>query len=306
MSKKRSFIVEKAFSGAKLRDILLKHLQQGQAISSKQVRTLIDQGCVTVNGKIERFGSRIVQERDVLCVSVVEKVSLRQPPLPVVILYEDDSFLAIDKPAGCISSIDDIAGRNGAISKRWLLVHRLDKDTSGVLLIAKNEAVRAIFEEQFRKQEVTKTYLAIVHGRPKRQEDDIIKPLALKQRAGRQVIWNVEEAGHGMAAFTHYKVQATGLGVSFVVLTPKTGRTHQLRIHLESIGCPIVGEKVYGGRLPPVGTVRHLLHAYSIGCIHPVTKLPVYVKSPLPQDFVAALSELFTNQAKDLICEYSL
>lgn len=293
---KSVLIVSPKQAGSKLRDVLLDL----QLPSSKQARKLIDAGSVFVNGEMVCFGSRIVQKGDEI---IVVPPARHQTPRSISILFEDDDLIALSKPAFCVSSIESLVQLNPSLS-HCEMVHRLDKETSGVLLLAKNTSMKESLETLFHKKCIQKTYVALVAGRPKTSHGVIAMALSLKKKIGNQVVWQADPKSR-LYAETDYFVQGCGRDVSFVRLTPKTGRTHQIRVHMASIGCPIVGDKVYGRRSALPGVHRHMLHASSVSFEHPITKQPCVIKAPLPDDFIEVLQSYVSSRAKELICEYS-
>lgn len=274
-------------AGMKLREVLFQEFHTSYCMSSKYVRKRIEQGSVSINGQIECFGSRIVQKGDTIRLYM----QTEQPSTSPSILYEDEYFLALSKPPFIVSSLQQLIRICPHLSSHFHLVHRLDKETSGVLLIAKTKEVFELFLELFRKQAIKKTYIALVRGCPKDERGVIIKPLALKQRVGDQAVWHIQK--NGLYAETEYKVLQTNKTHSLLEVVPKTGRTHQIRIHLASIGCPLVGDKVYGG---PGGACRHLLHAYRLCFSHPVTQRECVITATLPEEFT-----LFSLDVKELL-----
>ena len=285
-----------------LQDVILERRDLHNALSSKQIRKCIDKGAVFVNGVMECLGSRIVFEGDSLCFYLPD-TSEPDSRMSIPILYEDEHFLALSKPPFLISSLDEFSKRSTHILPSYHLVHRLDKETSGVLLVAKNTDTLEKFKQLFQSHSVKKKYLALVQGGPKKSEGIIIKPLALKKRIGNSAIWHIQEGG--LYAETVYKVIAKSASISLLEVMPKTGRTHQIRVHLASLGCPLVGDKVYGGSHCDHWTERHLLHAYSLRFPHPITGNLCTITAPLPNDCTKVLSRYFGPTSKDLICAFS-
>lgn len=293
------FTVSSRNDESKLRTFLFDSLS-GKVSSSKEARKLIDSGAVTVNGKVERFGCRTLNTGDEVRVRMMSEPKVHER---LCVLFEDDSLIVISKPAGCISSIDALARRGALIDPAWHLVHRLDKETSGVLIIAKNGVVQKALEDQFQGREVEKTYLALVVGRPPQREETILAPMSLQRKRGSQAIWQVDLV-KGMRAETDYFLKVSHKNASLLKVQPKTGRTHQIRVHLASIGCPVMGDKVYGG-VQKGPADRQLLHAYQVQFVHPITGQEIVVKAPLPEDMVRVIRRLFPEKAAEVLCEYS-
>lgn len=225
------------------------------------------------------------------------------------VLRDDPDFVAIDKPAGL--AVHPGAGRSSGTLLDWLqervpetgplprhgLVHRLDKDTSGVLLAAKTAAVAAALSKQFKDRTVTKTYLALVRGIPAEPEAELDAPIA-RHHADRK---KFAIRPDGKPAATRYKVVERlpgkdagrgtgGPGYALLEVTPKTGRTHQIRVHLAAMGSPIAGDETYGTAGPGPG--RQFLHAAKLTFKHPRTGKSVTVESPLPGDLKSFLEGL--------------
>lgn len=213
-------------------------------------------------------------------------------------IFEDDDILVIDKPAGItvhpadgesditIAEIfaDKYTGDND--SDRDMIVHRLDKGTSGVMVLAKNPRARASLMNEFKERKVHKKYLALLSGKLKPEEGIIDIPLA-RDIVKRQRIAPVEE---GKDAKTPYKVVKYFRGHTLVEANPKTGRTHQIRVHFSAIGFPIYGDQRYGN--PKEKTERIFLHAAGLSFIHPTTKKRVKFVSELPSELTKILTKL--------------
>ncbi len=221
--------------------------------------------------------------------------------IPLSILYEDEHLIVLEKPAGMavhpgpghggrtlvnalLAHCPDLPGIGGV--QRPGIVHRLDKDTSGLMLVAKDEKAHRGLTAQLKDREVKKTYLALVEGRPKSDEAIIDAPVGRDpHNRQRMTITNA-----GREARTSYTVRTVYKGYSLVEASPVTGRTHQIRVHMASIGHPVVGDAVYGRRSKLVG--RQFLHAWRIEFRHPVDGREVAFESPLPDDLASALRRL--------------
>ncbi len=261
-----------------------------------------------VNGKAAR-ASYIARQADVVDVEPSNPPPLRATPeqIPLTILYEDADVVAIDKPAGMVvhagagvhsgTLVNALLHRFGRLSRsagelRPGIVHRLDRYTSGVLLVAKNDPAHQRLAEQFASRQVEKTYLALVHGKVKQDRGRIEKPIA---RDPRQRIRMTARLAHGRAAWSEYRVLRRFAAFTFLEVRIGTGRTHQIRVHLASIGHPVVGDRLYGapaqiGSTPTLA--RYFLHAHRIKFHQPSTGEPVTVESPLPEDLETWLSVL--------------
>jgi len=217
--------------------------------------------------------------------------------IPIDIIYQDDSFLAINKAAGMVVHpaagneegtlvnallyhVKDLSGING--ESRPGIVHRLDKDTSGVLLVARNDAAHINISEQIQNRSIQKYYLAIVHGLMKDDVGSIVKPIA-RHKTDRKRMAVTE---YGKYAETHWQVLNTQNNTSLLLLRIITGRTHQIRVHLSSLSRPVVGDIIYNNQNVSKKN-RLLLHAYRIQFQHPLTDETISITAELPQDFLA-------------------
>ena len=282
--------------------------EQLPAFSRARVQSWIKDGRVRVNGAAER-PARLLREGDRIEVEPAELPALHAVPeaIPLRILYEDDDFVAIDKPAGMV--VHAGAGVNSGTLVNALLyrfeslsalggelrpgiVHRLDRYTSGVLLVAKNDAAHRALAAQFAGRQVEKTYLALVGGRVGVDRGRIEKPIARDPRRRIRMTARLER---GRAAWSEYRVLRRFEHFTFLEVRIGTGRTHQIRVHLSSIGHPVAGDRLYGAPasvegLPPLG--RFFLHAHRIRFRHPFSGQPVEVESPLPQDLTSWMERL--------------
>lgn len=234
------------------------------------------------------------------------------------ILYQDSDVLVLDKPAGVLTH-EDGKGKNPSLSE-WLalkfpemkdvgdpielsdgrsvprsgVVHRLDKETSGVVVVARNQTAFDFLKKQFTDRTVVKKYLAFVWGKMKEERGMIDKPIGLSGRDFRRRSASRGAKGELREAVTVYRTLKSADGFSLVEVTPKTGRTHQIRVHFESIGRPVVGDKLYAAKKPPaLGFKRLALHATSLSFELPSGKR-LTVEAPLPADFEKA-GELLAN-----------
>jgi len=238
------------------------------------------------------------------------------------ILYEDEDIVAINKPSGLLVHGDGLPAQPGKLDEPtvadWVvkkfpdihgvgepmelsedefidrpgIVHRLDKDTSGVMLIAKTDEGFNTLKAQFQNREVKKIYHAFVHGKPKHERGLIDKPIGRSQNNIRQ--WSAEGTARGMKreAVTRYVVKESGHGVSFLQIMPETGRTHQIRVHFKAIRHPLVSDSLYAPTLPQkLGFTRTALHARSIEFTNCEGKT-VRVEAPYPEDFEKAFGLL--------------
>lgn len=232
------------------------------------------------------------------------------------IIYEDSALIVLNKPAGLpvhadgksdkstlvdwlVAEYPEIVGvgevqklPNGEVLERPGIVHRLDTQTSGVLVVARTQESFANLKEQFQEREVKKTYRAFVQGSLKEGRGTINRPIG-SSRGGKGPRSATRPHGVMRDAVTMWRLVARGKGVSYVEAFPQTGRTHQIRVHFSSIGHPIVCDPLYGsGRVSQLGFSRLALHAHSLSFTHPLTEEKVSFEAPLPPDFVEAEKEL--------------
>lgn len=271
---------------------------------------LARQGRVLANGRAVPPRYR-VKTGDTLAFAAAEPepFSPTPEPIPLSILREEASWMAIDKPAGLVvhpakghwsgTVVNAVLYHCGSLPgapDRPGIVHRLDVETSGALLIAKTERALVALQRQFARRTVEKTYLAIVQGEPAREAGTIALPLGRSARDRKKVI--VRRDAGARAAESRYRVVERLNGFALVEVTPQTGRMHQIRVHLAAIGHPVAGDKDYGNVRSAVGDQRsamgrQALHAWKLRFADPETSEPVEVEAPLPEDmrrFLAAES----------------
>jgi 23S rRNA pseudouridine1911/1915/1917 synthase len=271
-------------------------------LSRTQVQRLIAAGNITVNGKVTKPGLRLSPGDEVdVTIPPTPPQELKPEAIPLKIIYEDDDLLAVDKPANL--TVHPAPGHPGhtlvnAIlahfphladigdSLRPGVVHRLDKDTSGVMLVAKNSTAQADLAKQFKSHSVTKAYLALVTGKLE-PESGIIEADIGRDPRNRKKMAVVAQ---GREARTEYRVIKYIGNYTLLEIMPETGRTHQIRVHLAAIGFPVVGDKVYGVKSKYLS--RQFLHACRLGFRLPATGEYVEFESELPEDLERALEEI--------------
>jgi 23S rRNA pseudouridine1911/1915/1917 synthase len=285
----------------------------GQHGSRSRVQRLIEAGRVRLNGKVVKAGF-LLRAGDEVAVEVAEaeeeSPATRPPPedIPLAVLHEDQDLLVIDKPAGLVVHPAPGHWRGtlvGALLHRWQggdpgldlgrpgIVHRLDRDTSGVLVIGRTPETVALLSAEFKARRVEKEYLAVVWRCPRPRDGVIDRPIGRHPRQRKRMA--VREGGR--AAVTHYEVTEDFGDLAVVRLRPETGRTHQLRVHLAALGHPLLGDRVYG-RVRNVADdllrafPRHALHAASLAFLHPRTGEAIRFEAPLPEDLGALLAHL--------------
>jgi 23S rRNA pseudouridine1911/1915/1917 synthase len=274
-----------------------------QELSRSHAHKLIADGLVTVNGAPSKPSHRLRHGDDVVVVLPPPEVpALEAEAIPLRVVYQDEDVIVVDKPAGLtvhpaaghphgtlvnalLALFPELANIKGTL--RPGIVHRLDKDTSGLLVVAKNEAAQASLARQIKDRDVHRVYLALVRGHVEPPQAVIDAPIGRHPRRRKRMA--VVEGGR--AAQTRYRVRETlwedDVAYSLVEVEPLTGRTHQIRVHFASIGHPVVGDRLYGKASPLMG--RQFLHAWRLGFRLPASGRYEEFESPLPGDLAAAL-----------------
>ncbi len=288
-------------SGTRLDKYVTEHSPE---LSRTQAQKLISDGYIKVNDRVAKPGLKLnVGDRLTISLPPATPSSLLPEAIPLNIIYEDDDLLVIDKPAGLtvhpapghpahtlvnailshLSSLPDTGDQ-----LRPGIVHRLDKDTSGLMLVAKNSAAHLNLAAQFKARSIVKAYLVLVKGRliP---DDGIIEAPIGRDRRHRERMAVVAE-GRGREARTQYHVVRYIGDYTLLEVRPETGRTHQIRVHLAAIDYPVVGDKVYGVKSPYLS--RQFLHASRLGFHLPSSGEYVEFKSELPPDLAQALKDI--------------
>ena len=282
-------------------------------LSRTQAATLIATGNVTVNGKREKSSYRAVTgDLIVIDEPPVTAREITGESIPITVVYEDEHLLVVDKPSGMVvhpapgnwsgTLVNALMGRGGELSPgaapdRAGIVHRLDKETSGLLLVAKTERAHRILSAAISSRRVTRRYAVMIWGHIERDDLTIEKPLARDPRdRKRMAIVN-----NGRQAKTDF-VRLARFGPGDLLRAHlHTGRTHQIRVHLASVGHPVMGDDVYGGgggrRVVGLASKRHFLHAAWLQFLHPITGTPMDIRSPLPDDLKASLRVIGEGEA---------
>lgn len=269
-------------------------------IQRSAAQAALTHGRVRVNGAMERRAAKLL--RGAVTLELTPLVLPEGPRL--VHLLDDPSFLVIDKPSGLLvhrvgqrrdtSVVDVLLAEGvplaGGTGLRVGVVHRLDRDTSGAMLLAKDAEAHAELLRQFKEREVGKTYLAVVHGRMPAEQGTIDAPIAVGRDPSRRIVREVPGA---RPAQTDFRVVALLRGASVVELHPRTGRTHQIRAHLASLGHPVLGDALYGTLASrATAAPRLMLHARALEFTHPRTGRRTRVESPVPADVTARITSL--------------
>lgn len=277
------WIVQAGQQGLTLLEFLQDKLQE-KNFSMRKIKGWIDAGFCHIAGKVERFSRTKVSPRQKISLHLPEAPASRAP---IQILFEDEVLVIIDKPAG-YSCDERLVQDMTKLGKKVVLVHRLDKETSGVLILAKNQKIKDYFVEEFRARRISKRYLAIVQGVVNEESGSIEDYLGPIERYQGHVKWGkVSQNGH--IAQTDWKVVKRLKKATLLVLIPHTGRTHQLRIHTSNMGHPILGDKVYGAAS---SSSRLLLHAEAICFQHPKSGMMVEFQACFPADFKECIEAL--------------
>lgn len=276
-------------------DVFLASQMKG---SRSYIQNLIKSGHVTVNGKLGKANAKLSQGSAIL-VEVPEPESIEVLPedIPVEYLYEDHDIIIINKPRGMVVHpavgnysgtlvnallyhCKDLSGINGEI--RPGIVHRLDKDTSGVMMAAKNDAAHVGLAEQVKEHSAKRKYLAIVQGNIVEEKGIIKAPIGRhpKERMKMAVVFE-----NSKDAVTHFSVLERYGYHTLVECTLETGRTHQIRVHFAHIGHPVVNDPFYGYRRMDFPIEGQALHSYTLDVVHPITNEPMHFEAPIPKDF---------------------
>ncbi len=279
-------------------------------LTRSRIQDLIREGQVRIAGATIKAHHRLSgHETITVVIPALKTLDVGPADIPLQILYEDHDLIVIDKPAGLVvhpapgnlegtlvnallHHCRDLSGIGGV--ERPGIVHRLDKDTSGVMVAAKNDAAHQSLSRQIKTRQVKKIYVALVRGVVRKDSDTLEIPIGRHQRQRKKM--TVKPAG-GRSATTHFQVEERFDGYSLLSVTLRTGRTHQIRVHLASIHHPIVGDPLYGGRhyrlLESRGkkmpVPRQMLHSRLLGFRHPGTADYMEFEAPVPEDMAAAL-----------------
>ena len=275
------------------------------ALTRSQAARLIAEGRVRVNGKPAAKSARL-SGGETVTVDVPQLRETALPPqdIPLDVVYEDDDVIVVNKPTGlvvhpapghpdgtlvnallhhCGDSLSGIGGE-----KRPGIVHRIDRDTSGLIIAAKNDAAHLALSAQLKDHSLSRTYECLVTGNMKQDSGTVDAPIG-RSSADRKKMAVVPT---GRRAVTHWEVVARYPGVTHLRCRLETGRTHQIRVHMAYIGHPILGDTVYGAKKPVPGLTGQCLHAAGLRFVHPRTGEPVELRCPLPPEFTAMLQKL--------------
>jgi 23S rRNA pseudouridine1911/1915/1917 synthase len=303
---RRTYIVETGEQGLRL-DVFLS--RRDPSLSRSRVQRLIEQGAVRSGDRPVRSSHKVRKGETIDCdIAPADAYDVEPEDIPLSVIYEDASLLVVEKPAGMVVHpaaghhqgtlvhamlfhCRDLSGIGGVL--RPGIVHRLDKDTSGLIMAAKSDRAHQALTEQFKRRQVKKTYLALVYGNLKEDQGLINLPVGRHPQDRKKMS---TQSRRGREAATHWRVQARYGAATLLELDIETGRTHQIRVHLNAIGHPVVGDGVYGGARranavadPALRNAlktmkRQALHAARLSFTHPVTGEPLAFSSPPPPD----------------------
>ena len=298
MSEMKIFVVEEEDKGTRLDQYLVKQLD----LTRTRVQNLIKENNIKVNNEKTKVAYKI-EPNDSVRVYIPEVVEkdIEAEDIKLDIVYQDGDIAIINKYSGMVVhpahghysgtlvnailfQIKDLSGINGEM--RPGIVHRLDKDTSGLIIVAKNDKAHTKLTEMFKNKEIKKTYLARVKGKVSKETGRIETNIGRDEKDRKKMSVSRDEK-KGKLAITTYKVIDSNERYSLLDVNIETGRTHQIRVHMKHIGYPILGDIVYGR--PDNKIMRQMLHAYKLEFKHPITSEEMVLEAQLPKDFVEAL-----------------
>ena len=278
---------------------------QNNELTRTAAQRLIEQEKILVNGKRQKVSYKITEGDNITIEdSEAKTIELKAQKIPIDVIYEDKDIIVVNKPKGMVVHPDNgntdgtlvnaimaickdsLSGIGGEI--RPGIVHRLDKDTSGLLIVAKNDKAHVNMSEQIKNHEVKKTYIALVRGIVKENEATIDMPIG-RSRSDRK---KMAVDKNGRNAITHIKVLKRYDKYTLLEINIETGRTHQIRVHLSHIGYPIIGDYTYSNGKNEFGVIGQCLHAKSLEFKHPITGKEIKLEAPLPSYFENILKEL--------------
>ncbi len=297
-----TLVVDEINKGKRLDSYISDNMDK---ISRSFAQKLIENQQVTINGKNEKASYKVCAGDNIqVDVPEAQGTKLKAQDIPVDVVYEDKDIIVVNKPKGMVvhpangnpdgtlvNAIlamckDSLSGIGGEI--RPGIVHRLDKDTSGLLIIAKNNEAHVKMSKQIQDRLVTKKYIALIRGVVKDDEATIDMPIARSKVDRKKMAVDKD----GKQAVTHFKVIKRYRGYTLLEIKIDTGRTHQIRVHMAKIGYPVVGDMVYSNGKNEFGIEGQMLHAKSLEFSHPITGKKMHLEAPLPEYFTKVLEEL--------------
>jgi len=293
VSAPRRFVVTDDADGERLDRFLA-----GPAGSRAQAQRLIDEGAVDVDGRPRGKGDPVhTGEQITLRAPALAPAAAATAPAAFAVVYQDDDLLVVDKPAGVVvhparghrdgtlvQALASVVG-GGDDPQRPGIVHRLDRDTSGLLVVARSDEVHRRLKAALAQRRIEREYTTLVHGRPPSRTGTIDAPIGRDRHVRTRMSIDTDDPREARTHFTLVEALPTS---SLLQVRLDTGRTHQIRVHLQAIGYPVCGDPDYGG-VGQFGLARQFLHASRLAFAHPVTLQPLELRSPLPEDLQAAL-----------------
>ena len=274
-------------------------------ISRTYAQKMIKNGDILVNGNsVKESYKTSIGDTIKIEELIVEETNIKPQDIDLDVIYEDNDIIVVNKPKGmvvhpgngnkdntlanavmnrCKGSLSAIGGKI-----RPGIVHRLDKDTTGLIIVAKNDLAHINMSNQIKERRVKKTYIALVRGRIKENEATINMPIARSTQDRKKMAVDKK----GKEAITHFKVIKKYRNFTLIELNIETGRTHQIRVHMAEIGFPVVGDATYSNGKNPFGVSSQLLHAKKLEFLHPITNLRIELEAPLPEEFKKVLDVL--------------
>lgn len=275
-------------------------------LSRSYIQKCIKDGLVSVNEKPAKAGYRLQVDDEVsFLIPEAAEPEIEAENIPLAVLYEDEDVLVVNKPKGMVvhpapghysgtlvnavlwHCKGQLSGINGIL--RPGIVHRIDRDTTGSLIVCKNDQAHRRIAEQLKEHSLNRTYRAIVHGVLEKEEGTVEAPIGRDERDRKRMAVNVK---NGKDAVTHYQVLKRFREYTYIECRLETGRTHQIRVHMTAIGHPLLGDEVYGARKTPYHLKGQTLHAHKLGFLHPRSGAYVEVEAPLPEYFTRLLEIL--------------
>ena len=298
----KEYLISKDYVGIRLDKVIA---ELDKEISRSMIQKLLDENKIKVNDKLQKASYK-TKLNDIITLEeiIVKETKLIPQDIPIDIIYEDSDIIVVNKPKGmvvhpangnpdgtlanAIMNIckDSLSGIGGEI--RPGIVHRIDKDTSGLLIIAKNDKAHINLSQQIKNREITKRYVALVRGVVKENKATIDMPIGRSNSDRKKM--SVKKDGKN--AITHFEVIKRYNGYTYLDLKIDTGRTHQIRVHLSEIGYPIVGDEVYSNGKNPFNVKGQMLHAKSLDFKHPITGKAMHLEAPIPTYFEDVINRL--------------
>jgi 23S rRNA pseudouridine1911/1915/1917 synthase len=287
--------VQKEDNGQNIKSVLHKRLQFSRTLLKKIKRT----ENIILNGKLSKLSNE-VNEGDILeiILDMPETATVEPENIPIKILFENEDLMIVDKPAGLVvhptrrhpnktlANAVVYYWKKQGYDKIFRPVHRLDKDTSGVLLIAKNHYIHQHLSRQIKNRILKRQYIAVVHGIIKNEQDTINAPISMEPDNGIKRMIDI----NGQKAITNFKIIKILNNATIIKLSLETGRTHQIRIHMNYYQHPIIGDTLYGGN--DIDIQRQALHSHSIKFFNPRNNKIIYVTSKIPDDMKKLIKKL--------------